>query len=111
MSLQLLRRPQPLPRFRDEENGIHAQWRIKGFFYRKARFPKWSLKGEARVKWCVETESCQAKSTPCKTNVTLSLNCPRLPDPAYAYNDTFARNYIYPLIGGLFGETPVACLK
>ncbi|KAK5981240.1 hypothetical protein GCK32_015566 [Trichostrongylus colubriformis] len=51
MSLQLLRRPQPLPRFRDEENGIHAQWRIKGFFYRKARFPKWSLKGEARVKY------------------------------------------------------------
>ncbi|XGW06933.1 hypothetical protein V3C99_016892 [Haemonchus contortus] len=51
MNLQLLTRPQPLPRFLDEENGIHARWRIKGFFYRKTRFPKWSLKGEARVKY------------------------------------------------------------
>ncbi|KAK6040275.1 triacylglycerol lipase [Cooperia oncophora] len=61
--------------------------------------------------WCVDTGSCQEKSVPCKTNITLSLNCPRLPDPAYAYNDTFARYYIYPLIGALFGETPVPCLK
>ncbi|KAE9419405.1 hypothetical protein Angca_000924 [Angiostrongylus cantonensis] len=29
MNLQLLKRPQPLPHFNDEENGIHAQWRIK----------------------------------------------------------------------------------
>ncbi|KAK6757689.1 hypothetical protein RB195_015478 [Necator americanus] len=29
MNLQLLKRPQPLPRFKDEENGIHAQWGIK----------------------------------------------------------------------------------
>ncbi|VDP56777.1 unnamed protein product [Heligmosomoides polygyrus] len=29
MNLQLLKRPQPLPRFQDEENGVHAQWGIK----------------------------------------------------------------------------------
>ncbi|VDP40836.1 unnamed protein product [Heligmosomoides polygyrus] len=51
MNLQLLKRPQPLPRFQDEENGVHAQWGIKGFFYRKSRFPQWSLKGDARVRY------------------------------------------------------------
>nr|CDJ91510.1 Lipase domain containing protein [Haemonchus contortus] len=61
--------------------------------------------------WCLEPLGCVDKSTPCANNITLDINCPRLPDPAYAYNDTFARNYIYPLIGGLFGETPIPCLK
>lgn len=29
MALQLLKRPRPLPAFRDEEKGIYAQWKIK----------------------------------------------------------------------------------
>uniref|UniRef100_A0A1I7TR80 CACTA en-spm transposon protein n=1 Tax=Caenorhabditis tropicalis TaxID=1561998 RepID=A0A1I7TR80_9PELO len=29
MALQLLKRPRPLPAFKDEEKGIHAQWKIK----------------------------------------------------------------------------------
>ncbi|KAK6014442.1 hypothetical protein OSTOST_20175 [Ostertagia ostertagi] len=33
-----------------------------------------------------------------KYHITLSLNCPRLPDPAYAYNETFVRYYITPLL-------------
>ncbi|KHJ88372.1 triacylglycerol lipase, partial [Oesophagostomum dentatum] len=41
----------------------------------------------------------------------LILNCPQLPDPAYAYNDTFARYYINPLIGALFLDSPEKCLK
>ncbi|CAB3400448.1 unnamed protein product [Caenorhabditis bovis] len=51
MALQLLKRPRPLPAFRDEENGIYAQWKIKGFFYRKSGLPKMSVKGTARVKY------------------------------------------------------------
>ncbi|KHJ82608.1 hypothetical protein OESDEN_17698 [Oesophagostomum dentatum] len=41
----------------------------------------------------------------------LILNCPRLPDPAYAYNETFARNYITPIVAGVFADTPEKCLK
>uniref|UniRef100_A0A0K0D0B8 CST complex subunit STN1 n=1 Tax=Angiostrongylus cantonensis TaxID=6313 RepID=A0A0K0D0B8_ANGCA len=51
MNLQLLKRPQPLPHFNDEENGIHAQWRIKAFYYRKDGFPQCSLMGQACVKY------------------------------------------------------------
>ncbi|RCN38603.1 hypothetical protein ANCCAN_15482 [Ancylostoma caninum] len=51
MNLQLLKRPQPLPRFKDEESGIHAQWGIKAFFYRKNGFPQWSFKGQACVRY------------------------------------------------------------
>ncbi|VDL78776.1 unnamed protein product [Nippostrongylus brasiliensis] len=168
MNLQLLTRPQPTPRFRDEENGIHAQWGIKGFFYRKTRLPQWSVKGEARVRYSslvitgqfprcekriplvdvgyVEDENDILDVRGCNFRLLLfgveniaqirdwlrfliirqripysligkpfewqlGLNCPRDPDPAYAYNDTFARYYVNPLIGGLFQETPVACMK
>ncbi|PIO71542.1 triacylglycerol lipase, partial [Teladorsagia circumcincta] len=41
----------------------------------------------------------------------LSLNCPRLPDPAYAYNENFTRYYINPIVAGVFAESPVPCLK
>ncbi|KHJ75525.1 hypothetical protein OESDEN_24859, partial [Oesophagostomum dentatum] len=51
MNLQLLKRPQPLPRFKDEENGIHAQWGVKAFFYKKKSLPLWSFKGVAQVKY------------------------------------------------------------
>ncbi|WKY09040.1 hypothetical protein Q1695_001859 [Nippostrongylus brasiliensis] len=61
--------------------------------------------------WCFESRKCQSSSAECATAITLGLNCPRDPDPAYAYNDTFARYYVNPLIGGLFQETPVACMK
>ncbi|CAO4386543.1 Protein CBG15415 [Caenorhabditis briggsae] len=51
MALQLLKRPRPLPAFKDEEKGIYAQWKIKGFYYRKAGFPKMSVKGVARIRY------------------------------------------------------------
>ncbi|CAI2355926.1 unnamed protein product [Caenorhabditis sp. 36 PRJEB53466] len=51
MALQLLKRPRPLPAFKDEEKGIYAQWKIKGFFYRKSGLPKISVKGVARVRY------------------------------------------------------------
>ncbi|KAJ1359528.1 hypothetical protein KIN20_018285 [Parelaphostrongylus tenuis] len=51
MNLQLLKRPPPLPYFDDEEYGIHAQWRVKAFYYRKDGFPQCSLKGQACVKY------------------------------------------------------------
>ncbi|EGT59172.1 hypothetical protein CAEBREN_14670 [Caenorhabditis brenneri] len=63
MALQLLKRPRPLPAFRDEEKGIYAQWKIKasgffsnfknrvGFYYRKAGLPRISVKGVARVRY------------------------------------------------------------
>ncbi|PIO64300.1 hypothetical protein TELCIR_14077, partial [Teladorsagia circumcincta] len=37
--------------------------------------------------WCPETSTC-GNTKACQTPITLSLNCPRLPDPAYAYNET-----------------------
>ncbi|PAV77001.1 hypothetical protein WR25_00121 isoform A [Diploscapter pachys] len=51
MNLQLLKRPRPMPKFRDEDRCIHAQWKIKGFYYRKSGFPKMAIKGEARVQY------------------------------------------------------------
>ncbi|CAI5453982.1 unnamed protein product [Caenorhabditis angaria] len=58
MELQLLKRPRPLPAFRDEEKGIHAQWKIKGFYYRRNGLPKISVKGIGRVRYaCLELES------------------------------------------------------
>ncbi|VDM69560.1 unnamed protein product [Strongylus vulgaris] len=51
MTLQLLKRPQPLPQFKEEESGIHARWGIKAFFYKKNNFPLWSFKGQARVRY------------------------------------------------------------
>ncbi|CAJ0588061.1 unnamed protein product [Cylicocyclus nassatus] len=51
MNLQLLKRPQPLPRLIEEKDGVHAQWGVKAFFYRKKGFPLWSFKAQARVRY------------------------------------------------------------
>ncbi|CAD6187132.1 unnamed protein product [Caenorhabditis auriculariae] len=51
MALQLLKRPRPLPSFKDEEKGIHAQWKIKGYYYKKDGLPKISIRGQARVQY------------------------------------------------------------
>ncbi|XGW06917.1 hypothetical protein V3C99_016881 [Haemonchus contortus] len=66
---------------------------------------------QQKQKWCPETSTCGDTTSNCKVPITLSLNCPRLPDPAYAYNETFARYYITPLVAGVFPSTPVKCLK
>ncbi|VDK53099.1 unnamed protein product, partial [Cylicostephanus goldi] len=50
-------------------------------------------------------------TTKCKTPITRALNCPRLPDPAYAYNETFARYYITPIVAAVFAKNPEPCLK
>ncbi|PIO70045.1 hypothetical protein TELCIR_08109 [Teladorsagia circumcincta] len=77
--------------------------------------------------WCPGTSTC-GNTKACQTPITLgdavqyidlfiltdlqlSLNCPRLPDPAYAYNETFVRYYITPLVAGVFPSTPEKCLK
>ncbi|VDM76842.1 unnamed protein product [Strongylus vulgaris] len=85
-------------------------------FYFNMNIKEWGLNGcppgnLTLSKWCPETKTCEEKTTNCTTPITLVLNCPRQPDPAYAYNDTFARYYITPLISGLFLDTPESCLK
>ncbi|RCN38606.1 triacylglycerol lipase [Ancylostoma caninum] len=61
--------------------------------------------------WCPETKTCEATTTTCNNGVKVLLNCPRLPDPAYAYNETFARYYITPIVAAVFAKSPEPCLK
>ncbi|KAL6744339.1 hypothetical protein Aduo_017285 [Ancylostoma duodenale] len=61
--------------------------------------------------WCPEAKTCEESTTRCKSGVKLLLNCPRLPDPAYAYNETFARYYITPIVAGVYAKSPALCLK
>ncbi|WKY09977.1 hypothetical protein Q1695_002376 [Nippostrongylus brasiliensis] len=61
--------------------------------------------------WCTDSGTCSPTSGGCKIPITLSLNCPRLPDPAYAYNETFVRYYMTPVMAGVFPKTPEKCLK
>ncbi|RCN38605.1 triacylglycerol lipase [Ancylostoma caninum] len=61
--------------------------------------------------WCPEAKTCEDSTTKCKSGVKLLLNCPRLPDPAYAYNETFARYYITPIVAGVYAKSPALCLK
>ncbi|KAK5973047.1 hypothetical protein GCK32_012747 [Trichostrongylus colubriformis] len=61
--------------------------------------------------WCSDTKTCAATTASCKNAITLSLNCPRLPDPAYVYSENFTRYYINPIVAGVFAESPVPCLK
>lgn len=41
--------------------------------------------------WCKESTQCNSTFLSCPTQITLSLNCPRLPDPQYAYDDNLMR--------------------
>ncbi|WKY09975.1 hypothetical protein Q1695_002376 [Nippostrongylus brasiliensis] len=61
--------------------------------------------------YCIIKGTCSPTSGGCKIPITLSLNCPRLPDPAYAYNETFVRYYMTPVMAGVFPKTPEKCLK
>ncbi|VDL71928.1 unnamed protein product [Nippostrongylus brasiliensis] len=61
--------------------------------------------------WCTDSGTCMPTSSGCKIPITLSLNCPRLPDPAYAYNETFVRYYMTPVMAGVFPKTPDRCLR
>ncbi|VDM65642.1 unnamed protein product, partial [Strongylus vulgaris] len=61
--------------------------------------------------WCPGTKTCEESTTTCNTRINLELNCPRLPNPAYAYNETFARYYITPIVAGVHALSPAICLK
>ncbi|KAK6757687.1 hypothetical protein RB195_015477 [Necator americanus] len=62
-------------------------------------------------RWCPETKTCEPLTSNCTNKIKLIVNCPRLPDPAYAYNETFARYYMTPIVAAVFGDSPEPCLR
>lgn len=59
--------------------------------------------------WCVESSQCNNTFSTCKTQITLQLNCPSLPDPKYGYDDNFMRTQQLVLASASHGEDPQAC--
>ncbi|PIC39054.1 hypothetical protein B9Z55_010871 [Caenorhabditis nigoni] len=59
--------------------------------------------------WCVESAECNDTFSSCQTQISLQLNCPTLPNPKYAYDDSFMRTQQLVLASASHCDNPQRC--